>query len=118
VDGRWLPIDDPTGYVVRILAKEADDIPPAAITRYVWYVDDLPLDDLRVADDLIERHDREAVHVERRDTFEARITAGEAIPPLIALGEDLFLVDGYARYRALRRLAVSRAQVLRQRMAP
>lgn len=68
--------------------------------------------------DLIERHDDEAVHIERRNRFEVRIAAGEAIPPLIALGADLFLVDGYSRYRALRRLGVSRAHVLRQRMTP
>ena len=117
MDVRWLPTDDASAYVKRVLAKEADDI-PAAITRYGWYADEVPLDDLRVAEDLIERHDREATHVERRDRFEARIAAGEAIPPLIALGADLFLVDGYARYRALRRLGVTRAHVLRQQVAP
>lgn len=118
MDVRWLPIKDPSALVMRVLAKEADDIPVAAITRYDWYVGDVPLDDLRVAEDLIERHDRELVHVERRDRFEARIIAGEAIPPLVALGADLFLVDGYARYRALRRLGVPRAHVLRQQVTP
>ena len=109
---QWLLTEDASAYVMRVLAKEASDIPAAAIARHGWYVDDVPLEDLRVAEDLIDRHDREAAHVERRDRFEARITAGEAIPPLITLGADLFLVDGYARYRALRRLGVTRAHVV------
>jgi hypothetical protein len=46
--------------------------------------------------------------------FMERISAAEPIPPLIALGTDRLLVDGYARIRALRRLGISHASVLVQ----
>ncbi|NYH92188.1 hypothetical protein [Actinopolymorpha rutila] len=50
----------------------------------------------------------------RRDGFVERIRSGVHLPPLIVLGRELKLVDGYARYRALRLLGIGSAQVLRQ----
>ncbi len=86
------------------------------IQRYEWYAEALPLERLSVSAEMLERHDCEPVHVERRNRAEARMTAGEAIPPLIALGERLILVDGYSRYRAIWRLGVQLGRVLRQRV--
>ena len=114
MDVHWTQIADPLAYVVDILAAEAPDIPIDVIARGRWYVDDVRVGDLNANRALLERHDRDPLRLERRDRIEARIIAGEAIPPLIVLGTELVLVDGYARYRALQGLHTQRARVLRQ----
>jgi hypothetical protein len=111
----WMTVADPESYVRRVLAREADDIPVALIDAFAWRQHhDLSLADLRVDENMVARHDRIPLHLERRDGFMERISAAEPIPPLIALGADRFLVDGYARIRALRRLGISHASVLVQ----
>jgi ParB-like chromosome segregation protein Spo0J len=42
------------------------------------------------------------------------IKRGIPIYPLILLGKNLFLVDGYARYRALKELDIKKVKVIRQ----
>jgi hypothetical protein len=108
-------IDDPSAFVVAILAEEASEIPVELVTSHDWFQDTLDLEILDVNEDLVAVHDADPIHVARRDGFVDRIRAGESIPPLIALGAPLHLVDGYARCRALRSLGVRRAAVLRQR---
>ncbi|GAA5034949.1 hypothetical protein [Actinopolymorpha pittospori] len=108
-------IDDPAAHALATLTEEAPDIPIELITRHDWFQDTLNLELLDVNEDMVERHDADPIHVARRDGFVARIRADEPIPPLIALGPTLHLVDGYARCRALRSLGVWTAAVLRQR---
>lgn len=119
VNASWIAVADPEGYVRRVLAREADDIPAALIDAFPWRQErDLSLVDLRVDEDMVARHDRIPLHRQRRDGFIERISAGEPIPPLIALGADRFLVDGYARIRALRRLGIGRASSIVQLICP
>jgi hypothetical protein len=116
VNVRWKVIDDPSAFVVAILAEEASEIPVELITGHDWFQDTLNLKILEVNEDIVTMHDADPFHVARRDGFVNRIRAGESIAPLIALGATLHLVDGYARSRALRSLGIRRAAVLRQRM--
>ena len=108
-------IEDPAAYAFAILTEEALDIPVELIAGRDWFQDSLTLEMLDVNEDMVARHDADPVQVARRDGFVARIRAGEPLPPLIALGANLHLVDGYARCRALRSLGVERAAVLRHR---
>lgn len=115
VQVQWEVVDDPSAYVCDVLGREAPDIPSALVVGQEWFQDGVALAVLRPNRDLLDQQDQEPEHVQRRDAFVARIRAGEAIPPLIALGFDMKLVDGYARYRALRLLGVAHGQILRQR---
>ncbi len=107
-------MSNPNTFVRETLAAEASDISVEVLTKYKWIADELPIDDLIVDSDLMTRHDDDPIHLERRNSVEARISAGDPILPLIVLGPAMYLVDGYARYRALRRLHVDQVQVLRQ----
>lgn len=112
---RWTNVDDPASFVRAVLAREAADIPPALYEDRDWFVDEVMLADLDIDRDLVARHDREQRHLERRDSFVRLVRGGQAIPPLIALGPDLRLVDGHAHYRALRILQIGTARVCRER---
>lgn len=74
----------------------------------------MPLLNLSVDEVLVTEHDAEPVHRQRRDRFRRAILMGAEMPPLIAVESDLHLVDGYARLRALRSLAIAEASVVRQ----
>lgn len=113
----WKPIADPDAYVRDRLAEEADDIPADLIAAKPWTIAEMRRDQLRVDTEMIAEHDANPIHCARRDGFVATIRAGDPIPPLIVLGDDRFLVDGYARYRALALLGVDRVMVLCQRDA-
>lgn len=121
---RWIDVDDPATFVRTVLAVEAPDIPDALVTAYAWTQTTMPLDVLRLDQAMLDRHDRDPVHIARRNGFVGRIRAGEPIPPLIVLGleprdgTEPKLVDGYARYRALRLLGCAHASVLRQWQVP
>jgi hypothetical protein len=112
----WLTVSDPTAYARRVLLDEAPDIPERRVTERRWRQDEQALDAILADEEMIKRHDGNPLHVHRRDTFVQAIRAGREIPPLILLGDHL--VDGYARYRALRLLEISRAQVLKQVLLP
>lgn len=112
----WQAIADPSAYALAILGEEASDIPVGLVTSHEWFQDSLDLATLDVNREIIARHDADSVHLARRDGFVGRILDGESIPPLIVLGTTLHLVDGYARWRALRALRIARASVLRQKM--
>jgi len=116
---RWRRVDDAGRYVREVLAAEADDIPSGLIDRGRWcQVDGFALVDLTVDEAMVAGHDADATHRHRRDRFVEQMLAGEPIPPLIALGADRFLVDGYARLRAVRLLGESHASVLLQSADP
>ncbi len=112
----WAVISNPEEYVRTVLVREAADIPRQKISRGKWFVDVLSLDELQIDQIMVTDHDGDPLHIKRRDAFVDSIQAGREINPLIALGEDLLLVDGYARYSALAKLGLKKAHVLRQRM--
>ncbi|SDS69880.1 ParB N-terminal domain-containing protein [Microlunatus soli] len=70
---------------------------------------------LSVDESMVARHDDDPVHQDRRDRFCQAIVSGEELPPLIAIGVDCRLVDGYARLRAARLLEIEDVSVLVQR---
>ncbi|GEM_PF-6698327 len=113
---RWQHVADPFAYVLDVLSREAPDIPMDLIARSPWFEDTVPLSALRPDHEMLARHDHQPEHIQRRDRFLARVRAGAEIPPLTALGADLFLVDGYARYGALKRLQIQHVRVLRQQV--
>lgn len=114
MDPVWQRIDDPAVYVRTVLAAEAPDIPPALIAAHDWSQATVFLEHIQPDHAMLEQHDRDPVHIARRDGFIRRIRAGEPLPPLIVLGTHWKLVDGYARYRALRSIGGTEAQVLGQ----
>lgn len=112
----WKPITNADEYAHKVLALEADDIPIELINKGKWVLDELLLDQFSVDQDLINDHDHDKVHIARRDNFITLIRKQTQILPLIALGEKLFLVDGYARFRALKKLGVTSAKVIKQEL--
>lgn len=107
-------VDDPAGFAGRVLRAEAPDIPEDKINRQPWALRTLRLEQVAVDEAMVALHDDDPVHLQRRDGFVQMARAGEPWPPLIALGVDRFLVDGYARIRALRLLSVGQALVVLQ----
>jgi hypothetical protein len=111
---KWKLIPDIDKYVKDTLQQEAEDIPEVLINAGAWYLDEIEINEISVDNDMLQEHDQNPLHISRRDNFVDMINKGEEILPLIVLRNDLFLVDGYSRYRALKRLGISRIQVLRQ----
>lgn len=111
----WQPIDDIDNYVMDTLSREAPDIPGHLIDQAPWYVETIDLDMVKVDQKTIDCHNIQAIHIKRRDDFILSCKSRKPILPLIVLGRDEFLVDGYARYRALRMLNVAQVSVIRQR---
>lgn len=110
----WLTVDDPSAYAREVLQEQAPEIPVELVVGRAWGQEEIALERLSIDGEMVARHDLAERHVRRRDGFVERIGKGVAIPPLVALGDSLHLVDGYARYRALVLLKVEVAQVLRQ----
>lgn len=100
-----------------VLTLEAEDIPAEQVNQAPCFVDTVALDAITIDQCMVREHDRDPVHAARRDGVVASIRAGNEIRPLIVLGNESFLVDGYARYRALKSLNIQRVQVLRQKAA-
>lgn len=111
----WKRVDDVSNYVRGTLCQEAPDIPAHLIEQAPWYVETISLDQVKVDQQVIDCHDTQEIHIKRRDGFAVSCRSRTPLLPLIVLGRDNFLVDGYARYRALRMLGVDRASVIRQR---
>jgi len=111
----WKRIDDVYNYVRGTLYQEAPDIPGHLIEQAPWYVETISLDAVKVDQQMIDCHDTQEIHIKRRDHFVESCRSKTPLPPLIVLGKDDFLVDGYARYRALGMLNVDQVSVIRQR---
>ena len=114
---RWAAIPDSGKFVADTLASEARDIPLEKLNQGKWFADTLSLDEIKVDERMADNHKRDPLHIKRRDRLMALIRAGKEINPLIVLGADLFLVDGYARYSVLKELRVKHVRVLRQKTA-
>jgi hypothetical protein len=111
---RWKHVADPDAYVSLTLAREAGDIPRETIVARAWEVTELPVSNIEVDEGMVQRHDLDETQRARRDGFARAIERGDALLPLIVLGGELRLVDGYARYRACKMLGIERVRVLRQ----
>lgn len=110
----WVEPADVEKYVRSVLAIEADDIPQEKIDAGKWTLGEIQLNQIKVDRDMVKKHDSEDLHIGRRDNFVATIKLGKLILPLIVLGREKFLVDGYARYRALKEIGVDKAKVIFQ----
>ena len=114
MDVRWKNVGDPDEFVGGVLSAEAGDIPRQLVTAHGWCLDDVPLERITVDGVMIERHDHDDIHVQRRDAFIGMMLNGEEVYPLIVMGPNFSLVDGYARYRACKKLGVGKVRVARQ----
>lgn len=114
---RWQQVADPEAYVRAVLRNEAPDIPASKLAGR-WRQTEIADTALEVDQRMIAEHDANPVHQSRRDTFVALILDGGPIPPLIALGTRHYLVDGYARLRAARRLGVPTVEAIVQDTNP
>lgn len=106
VFARWLRISDAGSYARQILGEEAPEIPTDLIENRSWTQLTMSPDALLVDESMVAKHDADPVHQDRRDRFRQAILAGQELPPLIAIGPDRHLVDGYARIRAVRQLKI------------
>jgi hypothetical protein len=113
----WKQVNNPDEYVMATLSREADDIPVDKINKYKWIQKEVSLDKIQVDKEMVKDHDQDPLHIKRRDGFVELIRNNTPILPLIVLGENQFLVDGYARYRALLYLGIKIASVLTQDIA-
>ena len=111
----WVELADIEKYVRSVLAVEADDIPQEKIDAGKWTLGKIPINEIMVDIEMIRKHDSQELHVGRRDGFVTTIKLGKPILPLIVLGRDKFLVDGYARYRALKQIGVDKVKVIFQK---
>lgn len=114
VTARWISVDDPESFARDVLQDEAPEIPVSVLKGRSWEQVRLPLLNLTVDELMVAEHDAEPVHRHRRDRFRHAILMGAELPPLIVVKSDLHLVDGYARLRALRSLAIEEVSVVRQ----
>lgn len=117
MDIRWKRVDNIEEYVKKTLAREANDIPQAEINAAPWTLTEVKFLEINTNSQLIEDHDKDPIHISRKNNFIDMIKNGEEILPLIILGKDLNLVDGYARFRALRDLGITNIQVFKQKEA-
>lgn len=115
VDIIWSHPRDPSEFARHVLHAEAPEIPAEKLDGR-WRQEIIPSDELAVNEEMVTEHDADPVHQARRDRFIAMIRAGEPLPPMIALGSDRYLVDGYARLRAARQLDLSDVAVIVQRL--
>lgn len=109
----WLRPASASQFVHAVLRLEAPDIPPAKLEG-PWSQRRLAIAELRANEAMVVEHDADPVHRRRRDRFVNAFRSRAPIPPLIALGEDRYLVDGYARLRAARLLGLQEVEVLVQ----
>jgi len=113
----WIGIKNIPEYIRAMLTWQANDIPKELINRGRWVQEVIPINEINTEDKMVERHDHDPTHIRRRDSFIDSINSFGPLLPLIVLNcerGEKYLVDGYARYRALKKLGVERASVLRQ----
>ena len=114
VTGHWVQISDAGTYARQVLREEASEIPVDLIEGRPWTQIMIEPSALLVDEQMIARHDDDPVHQERRDKFRQAILLGRDLPPLIAIGPNRHLVDGYARLRAVRLLKIHEVSVVVQ----
>lgn len=114
MDGvKWLRPASASQFVRDVLRLEAPDIPAPKLDG-LWSQRTLAITELSVNEAMVAEHDVDAVHRRRRDGFVSAFRSQDPVPPLIALGPERYLVDGYARLRAARFLGLRELEVLVQ----
>jgi hypothetical protein len=114
MDIKWKRVENIEEYVKKTLAREASDIPQSEIDASPWVLAEMDVSKIHTDTHMITNHDNDSLHIARKESFEEMIRKGEELLPLIVLGKNLYLVDGYARFRALRDLGISKIQVFKQ----
>jgi ParB-like nuclease domain len=113
----WIEIKNVKEYVDAMLKWQADDIPKELIDRGTWVQRTIQISEVQAEQSMVDDHDNDPIHIKRRDGFIESIQVGAPILPLIILNCDRgekYLVDGYARYRALKEMGVKEVHVLCQ----
>jgi ParB-like chromosome segregation protein Spo0J len=98
---------------------EAEDIPKELIEKGIWIQEEINLSEIQIEKSILEEHDNNPIHIKRRDKFIKSIEKGMPILPLIILNcarGERYLVDGYARYRALKSIGIKTIFVLKQEL--
>jgi hypothetical protein len=109
----WLRPEDPSDFVHVVLQLEAPDIPAAKLDG-PWIQRVVPAEQLAVNEAMVAEHDATPEHQQRRDGFVNSFRTGVPVLPLIALGAERYLVDGYARIRAARLVGLRDVEALVQ----
>lgn len=112
----WITVTDLASFVRRIVDEETPSVDGLVEGYQRWVQADVSVGELDLDEALIARHDADPLHCARRDRVLQALHAGAELPPLLAVptGERrLWLIDGYARVRALRVMGVDRVQVVR-----
>lgn len=99
-------------HVVNTLKLECPEIPSEVYVGKNYSYSELNLDHITVDKELIANHNLEPLHINRRDIFIKMINDQKSIMPLIVLAPKNFLIDGYARYRALKHIGIHIAEVI------
>lgn len=110
---RWSRVADLRSFATAALQADAPDVLPIVDGAGAWLLDRVPISALQVDGAMVARHEARALHRRRRDGFVDLVLSGNEVPPLLVLGDELALVDGYARMRALRVLGQEHALVIR-----
>lgn len=110
----WALVAEPREFAWRVIHAETPSVGAVIDPEWEWQQVEVPLSRLMADEDLITRHDDEPLHCRRRDHFLGVIDSGATIPPLLAsvAGAHLQLIDGYARFRALRARGIESASVV------
>jgi hypothetical protein len=110
----WKTPENIEEYVRVVLAKEADDIPKKKIDAGTWILDEVDFELIKANKDMVTDHDQDSLHIGRKQGFLESFENNIPIYPLILLGTEMYLVDGYARYRALKHLGIKKIKVIKQ----
>ena len=114
MDIKWKSVENIEEYVKKTLAEEAHDIPQLEIDASPWVLAEIEVSKIHTDRQMIADHNNDPLHIARKDHFKDIIKKGKELLPLIVLGKNLYLVDGYARFQALRDLGISKIQVFKQ----
>jgi len=101
-------------YLLELLGKEWDN-PKGEdydnIKRVKWSIQSLNLDEIILDQDLLNEPDFKKDIQMRVEFQKNKILRNEPIPPLVVMYEDKYLIDGYARFFALKELKIKEAKV-------
>ena len=98
-------------FVMSHLSKEASDIPEEKIEGMIWELKELDIKDITWDNKLAREHETQEVHIHRKEFQKDWMSSGKPVKPLIVMYDNNWLVDGYARLRALKSLCIKKVKV-------
>jgi len=100
-------------YLLELLAKEWDPKGEdySNIKKVKWSVQSLSLDEITLDQELLIDPDFQKDVPRRVEFHRNKILHNEPIMPLVIMYKDKYLVDGYARFFALKKLGIKEAKV-------